>query len=241
MEWLFTPEGWIAFLTLTALEIVLGVDNIIFIAILAEKLPEEKAKRARVLGLAGAMITRILLLLSLSYLMRLTTPLFTVLAQEISGQDLILIGGGLFLLGKSALEIHSKLEGHEEAQVKAGARSTLLGVVTQIMILDIVFSVDSVVTAIGMVNQLSIMIAAVVIAVIFMLVFVGPVTRFLSTRPTLKILALSFLLLVGTALIGEGFDMHIPRGYIYFAMAFSTFVELINLRVRRSHKRAQKG
>lgn len=232
MEWLYTPEGWIAFLTLTVLEIVLGVDNIIFIAILAEKLPEKQAAKARMLGLAMAMIMRILLLMSLSYLMRLTEPLFELFSKGYSGQDLILIGGGLFLLAKSALEIHDKLEGHEEEEKRSHAAGKLVSVVAQIAVLDIVFSLDSVITAIGMVNQLGVMISAIVIAVIFMMIFVGPVTRYLATRPTLKILALSFLLLVGTALIGEGFDQHIPRGYIYFAMAFSTFVELLNLRIR---------
>lgn len=239
MEWIFTPDGWIAFLTLTALEIVLGVDNIIFIAILAEKLPKAQAAKARVLGLAAAMITRILLLLSLSYIMRLTKPLFAVLGQEISGQDIVLIGGGLFLLAKSALEIHSKIEGHKEEHIHAQASRKFVSVIIQIMILDIVFSLDSVITAVGMVNQLSIMITAIVIAVIFMLVFVNALNKFLENRPTLKILALSFLLLVGVALVAEGLETHIPRGYIYFAMAFSTFVEMVNLRIRRNSEKAR--
>lgn len=235
MEWLFTTEGWIAFFTLTALEVVLGVDNIIMIAILAERLPEKLAARARRVGLALAMISRILLLLSLSYLMRLTEPLFSLLGQGFSGQDLILISGGLFLMAKSALEIHNKIEGVNE-HGKPIVHAKFLSVVTQIMILDVIFSLDSVITAVGMVNQIGIMVSAIVISVIFMMVFVNAVTRFLENRPTLKILALSFLLLVGMALVGEGLEMHIPRGYLYFAMAFSTLVELLNQRIRRPRR-----
>jgi predicted tellurium resistance membrane protein TerC len=222
--------------TLTALEIVLGVDNIIFISILAGNLPEEKRPRAQKLGLFMAMFTRILLLFSLTWLMRLTAPLFTVFANEISGRDLILIVGGLFLLGKSTLEIHDKLEGEVEGG-KAKAIKSFWGVVFQIMILDIVFSLDSVITAIGMVDQLAIMVAAIVIAVGFMMVSAASVSRFIDHHPTVKMLALSFLLLVGVALIGDGLDLHIPRGYIYFAMGFSVFVEMLNLRIR--HPKAE--
>jgi predicted tellurium resistance membrane protein TerC len=230
MEWITAPEGWIALLTLTALEIVLGIDNIVFISILAEKLPQEQEASGRRVGLLGAMLTRILLLLSLNWLTRLTNPLFSVLGHEVSGRDLILLVGGLFLLAKSTVEIHQKLEGkmgHRSAQVKA----TFAGVVVQIMLLDIVFSLDSVITAVGMANELVIMITAVVIAVMIMLVASGPISRFVNEHPTIKILALSFLLLIGVSLVAEGLAFTIPKGYIYFAMGFSVFVEMLNLQV----------
>jgi predicted tellurium resistance membrane protein TerC len=232
MEWLTDPHAWIALITLTALEIVLGIDNIIFISILAGKLPEAQRARARTIGLGLAMGTRLALLASLVWLMRLTAPWFTVLGQEISGRDLILIAGGLFLLGKSTMEIHDKLEGEEEAS-QGRAAATFRSVIVQILLLDIVFSLDSIITAIGMASELPVMAAAVIIAVIFMMFFSGAVNRFIDQHPTVKMLALSFLLMIGLALIGDGLDMHIPKGYIYFAMAFSVFVELLNLRVRK--------
>lgn len=232
MDLIADPNAWLALITLTALEIVLGIDNIIFISILAGKLPEAQRARARTIGLGLAMGTRLALLASLVWLMRLTAPWFTVLGQEISGRDLILIVGGLFLLAKSTMEIHDKLEGEEES-VGGRAAATFASVIIQIALLDIVFSLDSIITAIGMANQLSIMVAAVVIAVIFMMVFAGAVSAFIDRHPTVKMLALSFLLLIGLALIGDGLDMHIPKGYIYFAMAFSVFVELLNIRIRR--------
>lgn len=231
MEWLFEPQIWIALATLTALEIVLGIDNIIFITILADKLPQEQRAQARTVGLALAMITRIILLLSLVWIMKLTQPLFTVLHHEISGRDLILILGGAFLIAKSTLEIHDKLEGSEEEHATPNA-SSYIAVLVQIMLLDIVFSLDSVITAVGMVQQVGVMIAAIIIAVGFMMFAAGKISEFVDKHPTLKMLALSFLLLVGMALIGEGFEMHIPKGYIYFAMAFSVFVEMLNLQLR---------
>lgn len=226
-----TPELWVALLTLTALEIVLGIDNIIFISILSGKLPHHQQKNARLTGLALAMLTRVGLLFSLSWIMKLTQPLFTIISQEISGRDIILIVGGLFLLAKSTHEIHSKLEGEEGASSKRIVPS-FVGVIIQIALLDIVFSLDSVITAIGMVSNLGIMIAAVVIAVVFMMFFSGSISSFVEKHPTIKILALSFLLLIGVTLIAEGFDQHISKGYIYFAMAFSVFVEMLNLRMR---------
>ncbi|MBN2381355.1 TerC family protein [bacterium] len=232
MEWLLDPQVWIALTTLTVLEIVLGVDNIIFIAILTEKLPVQNQGKARRLGLAGAMLTRILLLSCLTWIMRLTTPLFTVFALDISGRDIILISGGLFLLVKATLEIHEKLEGGtSEHQIRL--HSSFYSVIIQIMLLDIVFSFDSVITAIGLANQLAIMVSAIIIAVIVMMVFINSISDFVERHPTLKMLALSFLLLIGIALIGEGFDLHIPKGYIYFAMAFSAFVEMLNMRLSR--------
>jgi predicted tellurium resistance membrane protein TerC len=232
MEWITTAEGWIALLTLTALEIVLGIDNIIFISILSGKLPSEQQKKARTLGLALAMLTRIGLLLSISWVMRLTTPLFTIF-REFSGRDLILVVGGLFLIAKSTHEIHDKLEGAATSGRKPIV-STFAGVIFQIILLDIIFSLDSVITAVGMVQHLSIMIVAVVIAVIFMMFFARVISDFVHDHPTVKMLALAFLLLIGAALIAEGFDTHIPKGYIYFAMAFSVFVEMLNLRLRRA-------
>jgi len=232
MEWIADPQGWLALATLTALEIVLGIDNIIFIAILAQKLPKEQQDRARKLGLLVAMATRIGLLLSLSWLMRLTEPLFQVFEHAISGRDLILIVGGLFLMGKSTMEIHDKLEGDGGHQGPARAAASFLGVVVQIGLLDIVFSLDSVITAIGLADHVSIMVIAIVIAVAFMLFFVKLVNDFVERHPTFKVLALSFLILIGFALVGEGLELHVPKGYIYFAMGFSLVVELLNMRLR---------
>ena len=234
MEFLFSAESWAALLTLTVLEIVLGIDNIVFISILAGKLPADKRGRGRTLGLALAMGTRILLLLSLTWIMRLTQPLFTIGPQEISGRDLILLLGGMFLLWKSTYEIHERLEGADEAAARsAKGKVTMAGVLTQIALLDIVFSLDSVITAIGMANEIAIMIAAIVIAVGIMMWASGPLGDFVERHPTIKMLALSFLLLIGMALVAEGFHQHIPKGYIYFAMGFSVFVEMLNLRARR--------
>jgi predicted tellurium resistance membrane protein TerC len=231
--WITQPDAWIAFATLTALEIVLGIDNVIFISILAGRLPESQQARARRLGLGLAMFLRILLLLFLSWIMRLQAPLFSVLGNEISGRDLILIVGGLFLLGKATYEIHAKLEAEEGVPAGAGSAS-FAGVIVQILLLDLVFSLDSVITAVGMADQIGVMVSAVVIAVIFMLVFVGPVSDFVHRHPTVKMLALSFLLLIGAALVADGLDHHLPKGYIYFAMGFSLFVEMLNLRLRRA-------
>ena len=235
MNWLTDPETWVALATLTSLEVVLGIDNIIFISILAGKLPAEQQARARTTGLAVAMLSRIALLLSLAWVMRLTTPWFSALGRAISGRDLILIVGGLFLLAKSTHEIHEKVEGHRERASKRGAAS-FAGVIVQILLLDLVFSLDSVITAIGMVNEIAIMVAAVMIAVVFMMVFAGAVGDFVHRHPTVKMLALSFLLLIGVSLLAEGLDQHIPKGYIYFAMGFSVFVEMLNLRLRRVAK-----
>jgi len=231
MEWIADPEIWIALLTLTALEIVLGIDNIVFISILAGKLPGRDQIRARQTGLLAAMGTRIALLFSLSWLIGLTAPLFTAFGNEISGRSIILIAGGLFLLAKSTFEIHDKLEGKSGAG-SARVTPSFRGVVIQIILLDLVFSLDSVLTAVGMAEDLAVMVAAVVIAVLIMLVASGPISRFVEERPTVKILALSFLLMIGVSLIAEGLDFHIPKGYIYFAMAFSVFVESLNLRLR---------
>ncbi len=233
MDWLLDPQIWIALATLSALEIVLGIDNVIFISILAGRLPTHQQDRARRLGLLLAMITRIALLFSLAWVVRLTAPLFTLIGEEISGRDLILIIGGLFLLAKSTHELHARLEG-PEGEHRTAVHPTFRSVLIQIMLLDIVFSLDSVITAVGMVDQVGVMVAAVVIAVAVMVAFAGPVSRFVETHPTVKVLALSFLLLIGMSLVAEGLDHHIPKGYIYFAMAFSVFVELINLRVRKT-------
>jgi predicted tellurium resistance membrane protein TerC len=231
MEWLTNPDIWIGLLTLTALEIVLGIDNIIFISILAAKLPENQQRSARRTGLMLAMGTRILLLLSLSWIIGLTAPLFSVMGQEVSGRDLVLILGGLFLIGKSTYEIHDKLEG-EEGHGSTKVKASFTSVIAQIILLDIVFSLDSVITAVGMVDELAVMIAAVVIAVGVMLLAAESVSSFVNRHPTVKMLALSFLLLIGVNLVAEGFHQHIPKGYIYFAMAFSVFVEMLNLRMR---------
>jgi len=238
MEWVSDPQVWIAMLTLTGLEIVLGIDNVVFISILAAKLPANQQAKARRLGLGLAMGMRILLLLSLAWVIRLTAPLFVVLGQEVSGRDLILIIGGLFLLAKSTHEIHDKLEGEEGSSSKKVAPS-FGSVIIQILLLDIVFSLDSVITAVGMVDEIAIMIAAVVIAVTFMFAFAGPISAFVDRHPTVKMLALSFLILIGVTLIAEGFDQHISKGYIYFAMAFSIMVELLNLRLRKKSEPVQ--
>jgi predicted tellurium resistance membrane protein TerC len=238
MELLLDPQAWVAFLTLAALEIVLGIDNIIFITILANRLPESQRAKARRFGLLLAMGTRILLLLSLAWVMRLTEPLFTVLAHAVSGRDLILFFGGLFLIGKSTLEVHSSLEGPEEHTVASAARISFMGVIVQIGLLDIIFSLDSVITAVGLVDQVPVMIAAIVTAVAVMMLAAGPIGDFVERHPTIKILALSFLILIGFALVGEGVGLHIPKGYIYFAMAFSLTVEMLNLRMRRKRAAA---
>jgi predicted tellurium resistance membrane protein TerC len=231
MEWVTDPQIWIALATLTALEVVLGIDNVVFISILASKLPVAQQSKARRLGLMLAMGTRIALLFAITWVIRLTAPIFTVIGQEISGRDLILIGGGLFLLAKSTHEIHDKLEG-ESGRTARRIPPSFASVLVQIALLDIVFSLDSVITAVGMVDEIAIMIAAVVIAIGFMMLFAEPVSAFVERHPTVKMLALSFLLLIGMVLIAEGLDQHIPKGYIYFAMAFSVFVEALNLRLK---------
>jgi predicted tellurium resistance membrane protein TerC len=232
VEILSNPEVWIALLTLTALEIVLGIDNVVFISILAGKLPLEQQARARRVGLSLAMLIRIGLLFSLAWIIRLTEPLFTVISEEISGRDLIMLVGGLFLLAKSTHEIHQKLEG-EGGHISTRVAASFWSVIVQILLVDIVFSLDSVITAVGMVNEIAVMVTAVVVAVGFMLVFADAISGFVEQHPTVKMLALSFLLLIGFALIAEGLDQHIPKGYIYFAMAFSLGVELLNLRLRK--------
>jgi predicted tellurium resistance membrane protein TerC len=238
IESLADPRVWIALATLTFLEIVLGVDNIIFISILSGKLAEEQQARARRLGLLAAMGTRILLLFSLAWVIGLTQPWFTIVGQEISGRDLILILGGLFLLGKSTYEIHDKLEG-EEGHASKKVPASFTSVIIQIMLLDLVFSLDSVITAVGMVEQLWVMVTAVIIAVAIMMISAEPISAFVHRHPTVKMLALSFLLLIGVSLMAEGFDHHIPKGYIYFAMGFSVFVEMINLRLRKKNDPVQ--
>jgi predicted tellurium resistance membrane protein TerC len=235
MEWMTDPQAWIALFTLTVLEIVLGIDNIIFISILVGKLPEKQQPRARRLGLFLAMFLRIGLLASIAWMAKLTAPLFTVLGQGISGRDLILLTGGVFLLFKATREIHDRLEG-DEAEANARAVASFMAVIVQILLLDIVFSLDSVITAVGMADHLPVMIAAVVIAVGVMMFAAGPISNFVSRHPTIKMLALSFLLLIGMSLIAEGLGRHIPKGYIYFAMAFSVFVEMLNLRSRKKGK-----
>jgi predicted tellurium resistance membrane protein TerC len=232
MEWLSDPQAWAALATLTALEIVLGIDNIIFISILVGRLPAHQREKARVLGLALAMLTRLALLLSLVWVMSLNTPLFSVLNHGISGRDLILIGGGLFLLVKSTSEIHESLEGATETR-QHQAVASFGGVLVQIAIIDIVFSLDSVITAVGLAQQIAVMALAIVISVAVMMFAARAISDFVDAHPTIKMLALSFLILVGTALIAEGLDFHVPRGYIYFAMAFSVAVEMLNLRMRR--------
>ena len=240
MEWVSSPEAWIALVTLTFLEIVLGVDNVIFISILAGKLPEGQQKKARQVGLGLAMFMRIGLLASLAWIVKLTAPLFAVWGQEVSGRDLILLLGGLFLLGKATFEIHDKLEG-EQGHASAKVAPTFASVIVQILLLDIVFSLDSVITAVGMADQLGVMITAVVVAVGVMMVSAGAISAFVDKHPTVKMLALSFLLLIGVSLVAEGFHQHIPKGYIYFAMGFSIFVEMINLRIRAMRDGAAKA
>ena len=232
MEWLTSPEAWAALATLTLLEIVLGVDNIVFISVLVGRLPDAERQRARIAGLAIAMGTRILLLLVITWIMRLQASLFTLFRIDFSGRDLILIGGGLFLLAKATLEIHASLEGDEHSRTSRGTAG-FFAVIVQIGIIDIVFSLDSVITAVGMAEHLPVMIIAIVLAVAVMMFSAGAIGRFVDQHPTVKMLALSFLVLVGTALIAEGLDLHIPKGYIYFAMAFSVGVEMLNLRVRK--------
>jgi predicted tellurium resistance membrane protein TerC len=235
MEWIAAPDAWIALTTLTLLEIVLGIDNIVFISVLVGRLPASQRPRARIFGLSIAMGTRILLLLVITWVMRLDQTLFSVLSVDMSGRDLILIGGGLFLLAKATLEIHEALEGDEEDE-HGVARVSFLGVLIQIGLIDIVFSLDSVITAVGLAEQVPVMIIAIVLAVIVMMFSAGAIGRFVDDHPTVKMLALTFLVLIGVALIGEGVDFHIPKGYIYFAMAFSVTVELLNLRVRSKRK-----
>ncbi|MCW7496589.1 TerC family protein [Leptospira levettii] len=230
--YLSDPSLWLALLTLTSLEIVLGIDNIIFISILSSRLPKSKQKKARQIGLILAMGTRILLLFSLSFIMKLTTPLFTIIEQTISGRDIILILGGLFLIAKSTTEIHHKLEGESNISDDSKKQISFTQVILQILILDVVFSLDSVITAVGMTDQLTIMIAAVVLSVGFMLLSSGSISDFVDRHPTIKILALSFLILIGVALLGEGLRFHIPKGYIYFAMSFSVIVEFLNMKLR---------
>ena len=236
MDWITDPQAWIAFATLTALEIVLGVDNVVFISILAGKLPVEQREKARRLGLGLAMFVRILLLLSIAWVVKLTAPLFNISTQEFSGRDIILLLGGLFLLAKSTHEMHGQLEG-EEGHSSGGVAASFTAVIIQILLLDIIFSLDSVITAVGMADDVGVMIAAVVVAVLFMLVFSGALSRFVDKHPTIKMLALSFLLLIGVSLVAEGLEFHIPKGYIYFAMAFSLFVEVLNIKLRKSRQK----
>jgi len=232
IELLTSPDAWIAFVTLTALELVLGIDNVIFISILADKLPPELRDRARRTGLAIAMFMRIGLLLILAWIAGLVTPLFTILDQGLSGRDLILIGGGLFLIWKSTKEIHQLLEG-EEGEASSRVSASFSAVIVQIVIIDAVFSLDSIITAVGMVDDVRVMIAAVIVSVALMMLFAGPIGRFVSARPTVKMLALSFLFVIGVVLIADGFGHHVPKGYIYFAMAFSLIVEMLNLAIRK--------
>lgn len=238
MEWLTSPEIWVAFLTLTALEIVLGIDNIIMIAILVGRMPPHMQARTRLFGLALAMITRILLLLSITWIMRLTTDLFELFGQGISGRDLILFFGGLFLLWKSSSEIYHGLEGEDESgQASNGAARNFIGTIIQIAIIDIVFSLDSVITAVGMVDHVPVMVAAIIVAVLVMMLAAGTISAFIDKHPSLKMLALSFLIVVGTVLIAEAFEVHVPKGYVYFAMAFSLGVEALNIRMRTARRR----
>ena len=239
VDWVADPQIWIGFFTLVALEIVLGIDNIIFISILAGRLPPEQRDRARVMGLGVALISRLLLLLALSWVVRLTEPLFEVFGQAISGRDLILLLGGLFLLAKSVIEISHSMDTTEK-DGKTAAVTSFASVIVQIMVLDVVFSLDSVITAVGMVDEIGVMVAAVIVSVIVMLFASGPISRFVDTHPSIKMLALSFLVLIGVVLIAEGLDQHIPKGYIYFAMAFSVIVELLNIRVRSMKAKHEK-
>jgi len=237
MEWITEPQAWIALITLTSLEIVLGIDNIVFISVLTGRLPEHQRQKGRMVGLVLAMVMRIVLLLFLAWIVKLTAPLFTIFGNEVSGRDLILIIGGLFLLAKSTHEIHHNLEGAEgDESIKVHA--TLGSVLFQIMLLDLVFSLDSVITAVGMADHVPVMVIAIVLAVVFMMIFAKPIGEFVEEHPTVKMLALSFLLLVGMALVADGLEFHIPKGYIYFAMGFSVFVEMLNLRLRK--KRSER-
>jgi len=239
MEWISTPEAWIALLTLTALEIVLGIDNIIFISILVDRLPDHQQKKARLIGLGLAMVMRILLLLSLSWVMDLKDTLFAVMNHEVSGRDLILLGGGLFLIWKSTQEIHHSLTGETE-ETQGKHKASMGAILVQIALLDIVFSLDSVITAVGMADEIAVMIIAIVIAVGVMMFFAQAIGEFVENNPTIKMLALSFLILVGTALLGEGMHFHIPKGYIYFAMAFAIVVEMLNLKMRKNKSESVK-
>ncbi|MFP3914148.1 MAG: TerC family protein [Actinomycetota bacterium] len=239
MEWLTNPDIWIALVTLTVLEVVLGIDNVVFISILSDKLPVAQRARARNVGLGLAMVMRILLLLAISWVIGLTATWFSIFGNEISGRDLILILGGLFLLAKATFEIHEKLEGEETHDGTEKAVASFAGVISQIVLLDAVFSLDSVITAVGMADEIGVMIAAVVIAIVVMLLAAGAISEFVNEHPTVKMLALSFLLLIGMSLVAEGWDLHIPKGYIYFAMGFSVFVEFLNLRIRRRKVRAR--
>jgi predicted tellurium resistance membrane protein TerC len=242
MEWLTNPEIWVAFFTLTALEIVLGIDNIIMISILVSRMPKHMQKRTRLFGLALAMVTRILLLLSITWVMRLTADLFVVFGQGISGRDLILFFGGLFLIWKSSQEIYQGMEGEEEGDAApSGKGGNFLYTIVQIAIIDIVFSLDSVITAVGMVSHVPVMVAAIVVAVLVMMLCAGFISDFIEKHPSLKMLALSFLMVVGTVLIAESFDIHVPKGYVYFAMAFSLAVEAINIKMRTSHAKKKKA
>ena len=234
IELLTDPQAWLAFVTLLSLEVVLGIDNVVFIAILAAKLPADQQAKARRLGLGLAAITRVMLLFTLAWMVKLTAPLFAVMGHEISGRDLILILGGLFLIAKSTHEVHDKLEG-EEGRVSSKVAANFASIIGQILLLDIVFSLDSIITAVGLVDQLPIMVAAVLVAVAVMVAFSGIISRFVDKHPTIKMLALSFLLLIGVSLVAEGLDFHFPKGMIYFAMGFSLFVEMLNLRMRKKH------
>jgi predicted tellurium resistance membrane protein TerC len=233
LSWISSPEAWVAMITLTVMEIVLGIDNIVFISILVDKLPVAERPRARLLGLGFAMLTRILLLFCISWVIQLKDPLFAVMGHEISGKDLVLILGGMFLLYKATVEIHHKVEGHAETEKKSTAKAALGAILVQIAILDIVFSLDSVITAVGMVDHITVMVVAVLISVGFMMVFAGAVSDFISVHPTVKMLALSFLLLIGTTLVAEGFHVHFSKNYVYFAMGFSIFVEMLNIRMKK--------
>ena len=233
IDLLTDPQAWIAFVTLTALELVLGIDNVIFISILVDRLPPAQRERARRLGLFGAMFMRIGLLLVLAWIIGLTAPLFSVIGQEISGRDLILILGGIFLLWKSTREIHQLLEGAEEGHAGVKARASFGALIMQIMLIDLVFSLDSIITAVGMVKEVAVMVAAIVVSVALMMAFAGAIGRFISAHPTIKMLALSFLVVIGVLLIAQGFDHEVPKGYVYFAMAFAVCVEMLNIRMRR--------
>jgi predicted tellurium resistance membrane protein TerC len=240
LSWITEPDAWVALLTLTVLEIVLGIDNIVFISILTGRLPKQQQARARSIGLGAALVMRVLLLLTISWIIGLTQPFFTIAGFEFSGRDLVLIGGGLFLLWKSTTEIHAALEGDEPAHGDTGRKAATFGsVIVQIGLLDIVFSLDSVITAVGMADHVEVMIAAVVVAVLMMMFLAGPIGDFVDRHPTIKMLALSFLILIGVALVGEGLGFHIPKGYIYFAMAFSVGVEVLNMQVRKRMTRSE--
>ena len=241
MELLTDPQAWIAFFTLTALELVLGIDNIIFISILVDKLPVERREFARRLGLFAAMFMRIGLLLTLAWIVGMTAPLFSVFGQGISGRDLVLILGGLFLLWKSVGEIHQTMEGEDEMNAAGAVKATFAAIIMQIMVIDIVFSLDSIITAVGMVSEVAVMIAAVIVSVGLMMLFAGPIGRFVSAHPTIKMLALAFLVVIGVVLIADGLGYHMPKGYIYTAMAFSLLVEMLNMRMRKHHGRREQA